>query len=172
MQIDDRALEAARKAVKGYAIGYPMQDISTCADVAIRAYLEATTPPDAAELIRRLEGYVECCPPGFEKQHHADMLRAATALRLSAGGWRQMDSAPQGPAILLDLGETIPDLVDARVGQYITEADAAELGETLPASGGWIIWNSGDDWFVVPFDNAHGWQPLPASPTVEAGHVE
>lgn len=148
--------------------------------------LSTATPPDVADAVQRLcqnlasfdaEVASELLSEGeradlwTEIDVNADDLRAVlTALRLSAcGGWRTMDSAPQGPAVLLDLGETIPDLVDARVGQYITEADAAELGETLSASGGWIIWNSGDDWFVVPFDSAHGWQPLPASPTAEAG---
>lgn len=33
-----------------------------------------------AELIERLRGYVECCPPGFEQEHHADMIRAADRL--------------------------------------------------------------------------------------------
>lgn len=83
--------------------------------------------------------------------------------------WRSMDSAPKdGTHVLLDIGETIPDLVDARVGQYVTEAQALELGEDVSSAGGWIIWNTGSDWFVIPFADAHGWMPLPAAPLTAA----
>jgi len=76
--------------------------------------------------------------------------------------WQPIATAPQdGKHILLDIGETIPDLVDARVGQFVTEAEAAEIGEPVSASGGWLIWNTGSDFFVIPFDDAHGWIPLP-----------
>lgn len=83
---------------------------------------------------------------------------------MNAPGWMPIETAPKdGTHVLLDLGETIPDLVDARVGQWISEYDGSELGEELPASGGWIIWNSGSDWFVVSYSDASGWFPLPSA---------
>ncbi|MBZ9873125.1 hypothetical protein LB542_19950 [Mesorhizobium sp. BR1-1-9] len=93
----------------------------------------------------------------------ASRVSAALSSLGNEQGWRSMDSAPKdGTHVLLDLGETIPDLIDVRVGQFISEIAAREFGETLSASGGWFIWNSGDDWFITA--DAHGWMPLPAAP--------
>jgi len=80
-------------------------------------------------------------------------------------GWRPIETAPtDGTSIILDLGETIPNVADVRVGQWISEYEANELGEELSAAGGWIIWNTGSDWFVIPFGDAFGWFPLPKPP--------
>lgn len=77
-------------------------------------------------------------------------------------GWRDIYDAPQdGGSIILDLGESIPDTPIIACGSYITEANAAELGYTLSASGGWLIWTSGGDFYVIPFYDAFGWFPLP-----------
>jgi len=125
---------------------------------AIRAYLTSATPPDVAELIRRLEGYVECCPPGFEKQHHADMLRSATALRLSAGGgWRTIDSAPHGVNVLLAYW-------DEALGGWHMEAEMASWGWRRDGVGNMSAHGQATHWQPLP--------PPPASPAVEAGHVE
>lgn len=93
--------------------------------------------------------------------------RRATASQEQAG-WRDMSNAPKDGAILIDIGETIPDLVDARVGQFISEARGRELDEPLSSAGGWIIWTTDADWFVIPCSDAHGWMPLPAAPGLAA----
>lgn len=92
-------------------------------------------------------------------------FEAAAAL---SSGWRSMASAPRKGNVLLDLGETIPSTPNARVGKFISEAEAATFHETLSSAGGWIIWNADDDWFVVPFADAVGWMPLP-TPQGEQG---
>jgi hypothetical protein len=114
------------------------------------------------------------CPEQGVQAIHSTALSAMAALDIAASApassqpqteWRDIESAPKdGSYVLLDLGETIPDVVDARVGQFISEHDGHGLGESLPASGGWIIWNDGSDWFVVSYYDAHGWMPLPVPP--------
>ena len=97
------------------------------------------------------------------------VLAAAPSPSSEAVGWRPIETAPKDTAVLLDIGETIPDLIDVRVGRFITELEARELGETVSASGGWMIWNASSNWFVIPFDDAFGWMPLPAAPVSDGG---
>lgn len=96
------------------------------------------------------------------KAKNADERRAAMRAAVE-GGWLPMDSAPKREAVLLNIGETIPGLVDARVGSFISAEDADELGESLSVSGGWLVWNADADWFVIEFSKAFGWAPLPSS---------
>lgn len=57
MTTHEKALEAARKAVKATAIFNPTGDVSTLADPAIRAYISALLPEDVAGLVERLRQY-------------------------------------------------------------------------------------------------------------------
>lgn len=77
--------------------------------------------------------------------------------------WLPIKSAARdaGKPVLLWIGETIPDLPDIRCGQWIHEDQAMELGEDLNSFGGWLIWNTGSDWFVIPFHEPMAWAELP-----------
>jgi hypothetical protein len=73
-----------------------------------------------------------------------------------------MDSAPRGQAILLLIGETIPDLPDWRVATYVSGDEAEEMGYREYAKyGGWMIWNSDCDWFVIDVADGLAWIPVP-----------
>lgn len=113
----------------------------------------------------KAELYSDLCKLG---NHMAWLHDQVAALSGAPAGWRTMESAPKDKHILLDIGETIPDLVDARAGRFISESDAAELGDSVSASGGWMIWNTGSDWFIIPYHDAHGWMPLPSPLSVPA----
>lgn len=93
MKLDELALEAAIVAVESMGCAHFGAEI----EAAIRAYLEATTPPDVAGLVERLEGPLPERHVGVGR--HGDRIvdydypaisrlltEAATALRLSAGG--------------------------------------------------------------------------------------
>ena len=76
--------------------------------------------------------------------------------------WQPIETAPKdGTATWVLLGETIPDMPDGRVGTWISGDECKELGEPYP-SGGWLIWNSGYDWFVT--DEVLAWHALPSRP--------
>jgi hypothetical protein len=77
-------------------------------------------------------------------------------------GWQDISTAPQKGLLLLLLGETIPDLADIRAGSYINEDYCVQLGEFDYPDGGWLIWNSGNDWFVVDRSSPLGWAYPPA----------
>lgn len=125
---------------------------------------------------RWLDGRMGYAQPGWMVDQIDDVEAAIAALTAAEAhlasstdveGWRGIDSAPQKGEILIDLGETIPGGINARVASYISEIDATELGEQMSASGGWMIWTGDCDWFVVPYYDAHGWCPLPESPSPE-----
>jgi len=80
--------------------------------------------------------------------------------------WRTIDSAPKGSkSVLLLLGETIPEMPDIRVGGRISGKDAEELGYRGYAKyGGWLIWNAGNDFYVVDAGDPTHWMPLPEAP--------
>lgn len=73
--------------------------------------------------------------------------------------WHDMASAPRKGPVLLLLGETIPEMPDIRVGSYIDCAEANELWgpDRNLREGGWLIWNSGNDWFVVGLNDPMAW---------------
>jgi hypothetical protein len=74
--------------------------------------------------------------------------------------WRPIKTAPRKGDILLLCGETIPDSYDVRSGIYIDEKGCEELG--YPGNnGGWLIWNSGSDFFVLSHDEPTHWAPMP-----------
>jgi hypothetical protein len=74
-----------------------------------------------------------------------------------------MATAPRdGAHVLLILGETIPDLPDIRLGQFVKGREAAEIGyHDYARAGGWFIWNDSNDWFVVGDDSPLAWAPQP-----------
>lgn len=72
-----------------------------------------------------------------------------------------MATAATSGAVLLLLGETIPDLPDIRVGSFVTADEAEDCGYSVCIEGGWMIWNDNADWFVVRHDDPLGWFPLP-----------
>lgn len=122
-------------------------------EIAIRAYLEAATPPDAAGLIDELADEADLCR-NETATDIADLLdRAATALRLSAGGgWRSIESAPHGVNVLLAYW-------DEALGGWHMEAGMASWG-----------WRRDGVSNMSAHGQATHWQPLPlppASPTVE-----
>ncbi len=74
--------------------------------------------------------------------------------------WQPIESAPKdGTNILLMLGETIPHLPDIRVGSYLSQAAAHELGEPGPT---WLIWDTAFDRHCETAPTH--WMPLPAPP--------
>lgn len=75
--------------------------------------------------------------------------------------WQDIAGAPRdGTATWVLLGETIPDMPDGRVGTWISSKECAEIGDPYP-HGGWLIWNSGSDWFIT--DDVLAWCELPAA---------
>lgn len=83
MQINEKALEAAYHAT---ALKFPGTWLGQMCITFLRAYLEAATPPDVAGLIGELADEADLCR-NETATDIADLLdRAATALRLSAGG--------------------------------------------------------------------------------------
>lgn len=108
---------------------------------------------------------------GYKNRHHDKVVAEIWLAMLAASnppgspsGWLPIESAPKDGDVLLLLGETIPDSPDVRVGRFINGDDCEELGETgFEKDGGWIIWNSGSDWFVIDVLDPIGWLHLPAS---------
>lgn len=100
-------------------------------EIAIRAYLEAATPPDVAGLVGRLEGYAHEADVGAYDDAALTYRQAATALRLSAGG------GEKGPEALL-ADEILAELVRARTkfpGKNVTFAALVEeVGELATAT--------------------------------------
>lgn len=77
-----------------------------------------------------------------------------------------MSSVPKnGDPLLLMLGFTIPNLPDVRVGVRIDGYTAGELGEVdYVDGGGWMLWNTDTDWFVVGASEPLGWASVPSPP--------
>lgn len=118
---------------------------------AILAYLTYVTPPDAAKIARSLEALAEHLSD--QPLTHADstdlatIRKAATALRLSAGG-----GVPEGWKLVPV--EPTPEMLGAFWRQK--NCGTQEVGERGPHT-----------------DDCSAYRAmLAASPTVEAGHVE
>lgn len=76
--------------------------------------------------------------------------------------WRDMSSIPDSGPILLLLGETIPGRFDVREGERCSAQEALDLGyEEFSDDGGWLIWNSGADFYVIDLHEPIGWVPRP-----------
>jgi hypothetical protein len=78
--------------------------------------------------------------------------------------WQPIETARlDGKLCLLRLGETIPELPNIRGGSFINEEECVGLGEfEHEQTGGWLIWNSGSDWFVIGRDEPTGWAEPPS----------
>lgn len=148
MKLDEMALGAAMNA-----ISYVCQT-KDVAD-AIRAYLEAATPPDVAGLADTLEGIeivriranIDALGVRPIETANRAIRQAATALRLSAGG-----GVPEGWK-LVPVDPT-PEMLGAFWRQK--NCGTQEVGERGPHT-----------------DDCSAYRAmLAASPTVEAGHVE
>lgn len=185
--LDEKALNASCEAYDKEWLATELHSKATAA--AIRAYLEAATPPDVAKIARSLEALAEHLTDQPLAQADSTDLKtirqAATALRLSAGGG---EKAPE--ALLAD--EILAELVRARTkfpGKNVTFAALVEeVGELATAT-----FEEGRDRvrkeavqvavmaMRMVLDGDHtfddwraskGLDALTASPAVEAGHVE
>ena len=88
--------------------------------------------------------------------------------------WLPMVDGPHdGSHVILMIGETIPDLPDVRLGQFISGPEAAEIGfPEYGRTGGWFVWNDSSDWFVVGDDAPLAWAPQPTGgPFASAAHA-
>lgn len=192
--LNEKALEAATEAahehleIDGDVSGpfIRLDSVENAVEAAIHAYLEAATPPavaglDIDALLQPLEDiYVR---DGF--CDWADVANARneirTALRLSAGGGQ---CAGQWKEI-----ETVFQLKGRRTSPayFPTTGEVCEVsGPNCDDANGYtwmkmtILWQN-DKFVLYGMDgfwpNLHKhehvlFRPLPASPTVEAGHVE
>lgn len=153
--LSEKALNASCEAYDKEWLATELHSKATAA--AIRTYIESATPPDVAGLVAELENSAAQLP---KKAPAAILYRqAATALRLSAGGgWRTIDSAPKdGQSFMVYVAES-------DMGPHCFAPVSRDTG------GDWWDDSTGD--CIEPIKGATHWQPLPASPTVEAGHVE
>ncbi len=178
--LNEKALEAATNEIPVYVKREARKEI---AQTAIRAYLEAATPPDVAGLIAGLEAFAAGCR-GSMWQSREETIRlceqAATALRLSAGGgekgqWKEIET------FFLSKGRRTSPAYFPATGEVCEVS-----GPNCDDANGYtwmkmtVLWQN--EKFVLYgldgyFPNLHKrehvlFRPLPASPTVEAGHVE
>lgn len=72
------------------------------------------------------------------------------------------------PPVLINLGEIIPDIPDIRLGTFVDAAYCEKLGEDDCPDGGYLVWNDGVDWFVVPVDEVIAVADVPAVWTATA----
>lgn len=155
MKLDEKALNASCEAYDKEWLATELHSKATAA--AIRAYLEAATPPDVAKIARSLEALAEHLSD--QPLTHADstdlatIRQAAAALRLSAGGgWidrRKFYHHGYSTAELLKARKSPPE--------FFTDNGEAWRYEYTHADGE---------------GGAYDMLYRPASPTVEAGHVE
>jgi hypothetical protein len=186
--LNEKALEAAASAIDtswsedGTNRDYPFPETEksyqdhcrVTAQAAIRAYLEAATPPDVAGLLERLNNAATDWRD-LKDSENADLLtEAATALRLSAGGggngWISVSDRLPG-----EQGQDSENVLCFLNGHCDLHDMDCRKG------GGWgvrIGFYDGEKQCFraggIAREVTH-WQPLPlppASPTVEAGHVE
>lgn len=78
--------------------------------------------------------------------------------------WFHMFDAPRdGRAIILCLGDTIPDVPFVVTASFMNGASAEDLGYREYAKyGGWWISHEGcTDWYMVDIEEPRGWLPMP-----------
>lgn len=119
-------------------------DVCTCLPSDHRAYLTSATPPDVAKIADAIEA---CDWSNVSIGNKAILRKAATALRLSAGG-RVPDGWKLVPV------EPTPEMLGAFWRQK--NNGTQEIGETGPHTDDYSAYRA----------------MLAASPTVEDGHVE
>lgn len=181
MKLDEKALEAGAREEAGWdgrdfdALGRgDKQRYIARLSAAIRAYLEAATPPDMARLIEVLHECSEMVEGGRQdgltqfwhdetaKLTAKNLSEAATALRLSAGGgWRDAGSVPEDGSVILAYR---PD-AGVFTAHYVEEdAHLSSLANPPEGDCYWFTTN-GDD---LTGDMFTHWQPLPVPPTAPA----
>lgn len=97
------------------------------------------------------------CVAEYMKHWEGRAAKAEAAL-----GRHPMSTAPRDANILVLLGETIPDVPDWRVAGYVAGDHCAEMDHPeFAATGGWLIWNSDSDWFIVGSAEPTAWARLP-----------
>lgn len=72
------------------------------------------------------------------------------------------------PAVLINIGETIPEMPDIRLGTFIDRAECEGMGEFDCPAGGYLVWNDGSDWFVVPVNQVVAVAEVPTQWTATA----
>lgn len=94
-------------------------------------------------------------------------MTSAESERAAVAAWQPIETAPRGGGdVLLLLGETIPDHPDIRVGSFIAPDGCLDLGYREYARfGGWLIWNSACDWFMIDVIEPRLWMPIPPPPS-------
>lgn len=92
MTTHEKALEAARKAVKATAIYNPTGDVSTLADPAIRTYLSALLPEDAAGLVEPLSMSMFLSPSDMIARLLTDRASAATLIQSQAARIAELEA--------------------------------------------------------------------------------
>lgn len=142
MKLDETGMIAAR---------YAYAD-SGCLETAIRAYLTSATPPDVAGLVRKIDAVTNRVTCDFDSRDEL-LSQAATALRLSAGDGkiehRKFYHRGYSTAELLKARKSPPEF-------FTDDGEAWRYKYTHVDSEG----------------GAYDVLYRPASPTVEAGHVE
>jgi hypothetical protein len=140
---------------------------------AVRADTTSPRRPGGAEAMREAAAKVA---DGLKPYHfHFETAAAIRSLplpagdTLSTGGWNSdMEKAPKdGTPILLDYGDFVPGVPDARVGSFADAAACAELGYSEHDCGGWVHWTSGADFYVEAAEEPHRWAFLPEPPPGE-----
>lgn len=142
MKLDEKALNASCEAYDKEWLATELHSKATAA--AIRAFLTSATPPDVAKIADAIEA---CDWSNVSIGNKAILRKAATALRLSAGG-RVPDGWKLVPV------EPTPEMLGAFWRQK--NNGTQEIGETGPHTDDYSAYRA----------------MLAASPTVEAGHVE
>lgn len=151
---------------------------------AIRAYLASATPPDVAGLIDKAVveaiGALRVEQPGRAYDILSNALEAATALRLSAGGgekgqWKEIETnfrlkgRRTSPAYFPATGEVCevsgPNCDDANGYTWMRMT-------VLWQNEKFVLYGLDGCWPNLHKREHVLFRPLPASPTVEAGHVE
>lgn len=178
--LNEKALVASRKK---YAETARRSCVEAGLADGIRAYIEAATPSDMAGLIAELEAFAVGCR-GSMWQSREETIRlceqAATALRLSAGGgetgqWKEIETNFQikglrtSPAYFPATGEVCevsgPNCDDANGYTWMSVT-------VLWQNEKFVLYGLDGFWPNLHKREHVLFRPLPASPTVEAGHVE
>jgi len=82
--------------------------------------------------------------------------------------WQDIICAPYDRIVLLLIGETIPGTPHVMVGQYASGDTAEELGyHEYAKHGGWLIFNSENDFYVIGYVDPTHWMPLPSPPVTK-----
>ena len=122
----------------------------------------AYSPEQMAAAYNRLRAMYDAAEArAVSAERERDELRAAQ-------GWRTIDSAPRdGTPILLYIGESVPDMPFAMVGQWWDGPTWRELGwspDEISDAGAWAVWSEhGEDWAAYP--DVTRWTPLPDQST-------